>query len=167
VSQTVDNASTLLNTWTRILSQTEHNQRLLLNPGWKGATQDLADIENEALQKQQEAERRAAEAERRREEARRRAEEEERKRLVAPSSSSSSATRGTTRGSRVRSRGGLTRGASSGYGLSSSNTTSSSSSSGIPSARSASGIGRGFGSARGTGTTGTRGTRGVRQDPNR
>src|SRR5687768_8101573 len=94
VSKTVDNASTLLNTWTRILSQTEHNQRLILNPNWNGATQDLLDIEAEALQKQQEAERRAAEAERRREEARRKAEEEERKRAAGTSGTSASSTRG-------------------------------------------------------------------------
>ncbi|KAK0707483.1 DASH complex subunit Duo1-domain-containing protein [Lasiosphaeris hirsuta] len=50
VSRTVENASTLLNTWTRILSQTEHNQRLILNPNWKGATDDLADMENETIQ---------------------------------------------------------------------------------------------------------------------
>ncbi|KAI1166158.1 DASH complex subunit Duo1-domain-containing protein [Nemania serpens] len=66
VSNTVNTASTLLNTWTRILSQTEHNQRLLLNPSWKGASQDLADIESEAAARAAAAERRAAEEERRR-----------------------------------------------------------------------------------------------------
>jgi hypothetical protein len=153
VSKTVDNASTLLNTWTRILSQTEHNQRLLLNPEWKGATQDLVDMENEALQKQQEAERRAAEADRRREEARRKAEEEERKRAAgtAPSSSRGIA-RGVSRG-RVR---GLTRGgatassSSSAYGA---DTTSSS----VASSRNTSGIGRGgFGYTRGARSRGVR-----------
>lgn len=142
VSKTVENASTLLNTWTRILSQTEHNQRLILNPNWKGATQDMVEAENEALRKQQEAERRAAELERRREEARRKAEEEERQKMVAPS------TRGTsTRGSRVGRGRGLVRGTSSGYGSSSYNTDTTSSS--IGSGRGLSGIGRGFGSARG------------------
>ncbi|KAI8950375.1 DASH complex subunit Duo1-domain-containing protein [Xylaria longipes] len=72
VSNTVTTASTLLNTWTRILSQTEHNQRLLLNPSWKGASQDLADMESEAAAKAAAAERRAAEEERRRAEVRRR-----------------------------------------------------------------------------------------------
>ena len=154
VYKTVDNASTLLNTWTRILSQTEHNQRLILNPNWNGATQDLLDIENEAIQKQQEAERRAAEAERRREEARRKAEEEERKRAAGTSASSSS--RGTGRGgvTRGRVRGGLSsRGGasstSSGYGA---GTTSSSTSGSRP----ASGIGRGgFGYTRGARSRGT------------
>ncbi|RWA06710.1 hypothetical protein EKO27_g8403 [Xylaria grammica] len=94
VSSTVNAASTLLNTWTRILSQTEHNQRLLLNPSWKGATQDLADIESEAAAKAAAAERRAAEEERRRAEARRRAEEGQRQREAAANSS----TAGTTRG---------------------------------------------------------------------
>ncbi|KAI7241985.1 hypothetical protein KC330_g358 [Hortaea werneckii] len=49
VQRTVENASTLLATWTRILSQTEHNQRLILNPQWQGATQDVEDIESEEL----------------------------------------------------------------------------------------------------------------------
>jgi len=139
----------LLNTWTRILSQTEHNQRLILNPNWKGATQDLADAENEVFYKQQEAERRAAELERRREDARRKAEEEERQKLVAPASRGSS-TRGTRAG---RGRGSV-RGSSSGYGMSSGygvNTTSSSTRSG----RGTSGIGRAFGSARGGRSRGT------------
>ncbi|KAK8069322.1 hypothetical protein PG994_005938 [Apiospora phragmitis] len=82
VSQTVNTASTLLNTWTRILSQTEHNQRLLLNPTWKGATQDLVELENEAAQKQAAAERRAAEEERRQIEAARRREEAEQQRAA-------------------------------------------------------------------------------------
>ncbi|KAK3191437.1 hypothetical protein K4F52_002648 [Lecanicillium sp. MT-2017a] len=85
VTHTVNNASTLLNTWTRILSQTEHNQRLILHPSWKGAAEDLAEQEAEALQKQQEAERRAQEEEQRREELRRRKEEEETRRRLAPS----------------------------------------------------------------------------------
>ncbi|TAQ87169.1 hypothetical protein B7494_g4497 [Chlorociboria aeruginascens] len=80
VSHTVTSASTLLNTWTRILSQTEHNQRLILNPNWKGACQDMVDMENESVLKAQAAERRAAEEERRREEARRRVDDEERQR---------------------------------------------------------------------------------------
>jgi hypothetical protein len=101
VSKTVGNASTLLNTWTRILSQTEHNQRLILNPNWKGATQDIIDTENEVILKAQAAERRAAEEARRREEAKLRAEDEERQRQAG------TATRGT-RGTRAR--GGLTRG---------------------------------------------------------
>jgi hypothetical protein len=37
VSQTVTNASTLLNTWTRMLSRIEHNQRVILDPNWNGA----------------------------------------------------------------------------------------------------------------------------------
>lgn len=135
MSKTVENASTLLNTWTRILSQTEHNQRLILNSNWKGATQDLVDAENEVLEKQREAERRAAEMERRREEARRKAEEEERQKLAGPS------TRGTTtRGSRAVRGRGLVRGGSSGYGVDSSSNGST---------RGTSGIGRGFGSVRG------------------
>ncbi|KAK4217290.1 DASH complex subunit Duo1-domain-containing protein [Rhypophila decipiens] len=159
VSQTVNNASTLLNTWTRILSQTEHNQRLILNPNWKGSTQDLQDIENEAIQKQQEAERQAAERERRREEARRKAEEEERKRTAGVPVQRSGSVRGSSvRGSRgiARGRGGLTRG-----GAPVAARTDSGQSSTYGTSRTTSGIGRGFGSTRGTrgGTgTGTRGT---------
>ncbi|KAM3071245.1 hypothetical protein ACMFMF_007718 [Clarireedia jacksonii] len=115
VSRTVTSASTLLNTWTRILSQTEHNQRLILNPNWRGATQDIIDMENDTVLKAQAAERRAAEEERRREEAKRRAEDEERQRQAGTT------TRGT-RGGRERGRGGLAGTGSvgsSGYGQSS------------------------------------------------
>lgn len=83
VHQTVNNASTLLATWTRILGQTEHNQRLILNPQWNGATQDLEDMENEEVRRQAEAERRLVEEQRRREEAQRKVEEDERKRAAA------------------------------------------------------------------------------------
>ncbi|KAJ4381939.1 hypothetical protein N0V85_008639 [Neurospora sp. IMI 360204] len=85
VNRTIHSASHLLTTWTRILSQTEHNQRLLLNPSWKGATADLIEIEAEALERQREAERKAAEVERKREEARRKAEEEAERRRLASS----------------------------------------------------------------------------------
>ncbi|EHA56668.1 hypothetical protein MCOR27_004411 [Pyricularia oryzae] len=152
VSRTVGNASALLNTWTRILSQTEHNQRLILNPGWKGATDDLQSIEAEALQRQMAAQRRAAEDERRREEARRRAEEAERQKEITSASTTS---RGGLRGTRGRVTRGIGRG-----GVSGSSSTSTSS---VYSSRGTSGIGRGIGGTRGTGTRGstTRG-RGVR-----
>ncbi|KAL0934282.1 DASH complex subunit Duo1 [Colletotrichum truncatum] len=101
VSSTVSNASTLLNTWTRILSQTEHNQRLILNPNWRGASQDLVEVEAEALHKQQQAERRAAEEERRREAVRRKREEEEEERQRQAAVSSAPRSRGISRG-RVR-----------------------------------------------------------------
>ncbi|GAB7352554.1 hypothetical protein MBLNU459_g2939t1 [Dothideomycetes sp. NU459] len=96
VQQTVQSASTLLNTWTRILSQTEHNQRLILNPTWQGASQDLEDVEHESTMRQQAAERRAAEDQARRDAAARRAEEEERRKTVAPAAA---------RGTRARGRG--------------------------------------------------------------
>ncbi|GAB7363049.1 hypothetical protein MBLNU230_g3342t1 [Neophaeotheca triangularis] len=100
VHQAVDNASTLLATWTRILSQTEHNQRLILNPNWQGATQDVEDVENEELRKQQESERRTREEERRREEAARRADEEERRKAVeGPKTGTRARGRGTRAGS--------------------------------------------------------------------
>lgn len=130
----MSSASTLLNTWTRILSQTEHNQRLILNPNWQGASQDVVDIGNEAVLKAQAAERRAAEEERRREDARRRAEDEERQRQAGTN---------VTRGTRGRGRGSVrgVRGTSSGYGRITPSTTG----------RAGSGIGRGIGSTRGRG----------------
>ncbi|KAF4552271.1 DASH complex subunit duo1-like protein [Elsinoe fawcettii] len=138
VNNSVRSASTLLDTWTRILSQTEHNQRLLLNPEWRGATQDLEDLENESMLRQQAAERRAAEEEMRREAAARAAEEEERKRSATPSG---------TRGSRARGRGlsSATRGPSVRGGASSSSTARRTTSS----ARGGSGIGRGVSGTRG------------------
>ncbi|KAJ4266393.1 hypothetical protein NW762_004377 [Fusarium torreyae] len=145
VSNTVNNASVLLNTWTRILSQTEHNQRLILDPGWKGATEDVAEQEAEAIQRQQAAERRAAEEEERREQLRlRREEEEERRRLAA--SAPARGPRGTrgVRGTRTRGRA-TARGGSSSY-------TSENSTSSIPSSRGTSNIGRGFGARRARGT---------------
>lgn len=97
VSRTVTSASTLLNTWIQILSQTEHNQRLILNPNWQGASQDVTDMENETVLKAQAAERRAAEEESRREEARRRAEDEERQRQVRTTTSNHRAVTSPTR----------------------------------------------------------------------
>ncbi|CAI6340105.1 unnamed protein product [Periconia digitata] len=141
VSHTVHNASTLLQTWTRILSQTEHNQRLILNPQWQGATQDLADIQDEEAQRQHAAERRAAEEERRKEAAARKAEEDRRKAEAA----SKTGTRGRGRGS-VRTRGVP----SSGYGVSR-QTGQGVNRSGSTRGRPASGIGRGLrGRGRGT-----------------
>ena len=104
VNRTVNNASTLLATWTRILSQTEHNQRLILNPNWQGAGRDVEDLEHEERRRELEVERRMAEEQRRREEGQRRAEEEERRRLVAAESKAQS---GRGFGGRTRStRGG-------------------------------------------------------------
>lgn len=106
VHKTVNNASTLLATWTRILSQTEHNQRVILNPNFQGASQDLEDIENDVVRRQQEVERRAYEQQRRQEEAQRKAEEEERKRAAAEATRTraglgrTKSTRGTTSSSR-------------------------------------------------------------------
>lgn len=114
VNTTVGSASALLNTWTRIMSQTEHNQRLILNPGWKGASRDAVEAENEVIMRKQAEERRVAEEERRRAEARQKAEDEERARQAG----TDRPTRGT--------RGGRTRGrvASSGYGRTTSSTSS-------------------------------------------
>ena len=145
VHRTVSNASTLLATWTRILSQTEHNQRLILNPNWHGASKDIEDIENEEVQRQRDAERRAAEEVRRKEEVQRRAEDEERKRAAAasaPTGRGRGRIRGTSapsvRGTRASTRGYTGLGGQAtgrGRGTSTSSTTGTGS-------RAGSGIGR-------------------------
>ncbi|OCL06200.1 hypothetical protein AOQ84DRAFT_321782 [Glonium stellatum] len=136
VSRTVHNASTLLQTWTRILSQTEHNQRLILNRSWQGATQDLADLENEAIQRQYAAERREMEEQARKEAAARKAEAEEKRRQEAAAKPGTKG-RGRGRGTRA----GSVTASSSGYV----------------------GVGGqgGRGAARGGSTTGTRGGSGI------
>ena len=96
VSATVSNASTLLTTWTRILSQTEHNQRLILSSNWQGSSQDIADGENEEVLKRQQDERRQAEEQRREEAQERVREEEERRRMTE--GPSKTASRGRSRG---------------------------------------------------------------------
>ncbi|EER44969.1 DASH complex subunit Duo1 [Histoplasma capsulatum H143] len=128
VSRTVASASTLLNTWTRILAQTEQNQRLILNPSWQGASKDIADIEGESILRQQEVERIELELQQRREAMARKAEEEERKKEATSAA----------RGSR-----GLARGRSRILGR-------------TPSTTSSFGTTRGTATARGT--TATRGT---------
>ncbi|KAF8867168.1 hypothetical protein BDZ45DRAFT_700140 [Acephala macrosclerotiorum] len=142
VSRTVTSASTLLNTWIRILSQTEHNQRLILNLNWQGASQDMADMENEMVLKAQAAERRAAEEERRREDARRRAEDDERQRQAGTTVRGARGTRGrgrgVGRGSSISGTGYVASGTGSGTGRGTSQI-----------GRTGSGIGRGLGSTRG------------------
>ncbi|KAI9841579.1 MAG: hypothetical protein M1838_003510 [Thelocarpon superellum] len=162
VSRTVTSASTLLNTWIRILSQTEHNQRLLLDASWQGATQDVADLENESILKQQAAERRELEEVQRREAlaaaaAARRAQEEDRRRVDGGATGTGRGTRGT-RGTRGRGRVGAGPAAaaggrgvpvvSSGYGRGGSYTARgggapSGIGRGVTPSRTASGIGRG------------------------
>lgn len=50
--QTVGNADRLLDMWTRMLSQAEYTQRLLLDERWEGASKDAADMEAEAMARQ-------------------------------------------------------------------------------------------------------------------
>lgn len=146
VNQTVGAASSLLNTWTRILSQTEHNQRLILNPAWQGASQDIADLEQESIARQHAIERREYEEQQRREAAARKAEDDERKRAEAALKS----TRGTGRGrAKGPSRGGSTTPSRTGYvgvgGTRGDRGTSNTA------RRTTSGIGRGIGSTRSRG----------------
>ena len=144
VDQTVKATSTLLNTWTRILSQTEHNQRLILDPTWQGASQDIADIEAEGVAKQQAASRREIEEQERKATATRRVEEDERRRLTEPSKQQKTTMK--VRG-RVSSRGA----ASSGYvGTTDPANTSTIARGSSNTRRTTSGIGRGRG-ARGRG----------------
>jgi len=141
VNQTVGAASALLNTWTRILSQTEHNQRLLLDPAWHGASQDIAEMENEALARQQQVERREMEEQERKAAAVRKAEDEEQKKAEVPTKTIKPATRGRTR---TTGRGTST--AQSGYvagGTQRDTSTSSIARGNTSTRRTTSGIGRG------------------------
>jgi len=140
VHQSVQSASSLLEKWTRILSQTEHSQRLILDPNWHGATQDLEDMENESILKQQAAERRAADEQMRRDAAAKQAEEEATRRAATTPSS---------RGSRGRGRSSV-----SGRGASAVGTGSTGSTRGRTVSRAGSAIGRGVPGqrARGRGT---------------
>ncbi|CAG7918446.1 unnamed protein product [Penicillium olsonii] len=145
VSQTVTSASTLLNTWTRILSQTEHNQRLILNPNWHGATQDVADLEHEEIRRQQAAERRELALQQQREAAARKAEEIEARRAQV-----TRGTRGTARGTRGTTTRGTVR--STGLGRTPSvSTTRTATRGSTTTQRPASGIARGSGISRGRG----------------
>ena len=142
VSATVNNASTLLTTWTHILSQTEHHQRLILSPDWHGASQDLVDVENEGVQKKQEHDRRVAEEEKRAKQRETEREEEERRRALESSKALRGKTgklsgRGTTRAGGYVGVGGQggARGTARGGSV----------------GRAGSGIGRGLGGSRGRG----------------
>lgn len=88
----------MLNTWTRILSQTEHNQRLILDPTWQGASQDIADVEEEAQAKQDAAERRELEEQERKAAVARKSEEEEKRTVEAAARPPRPSTRGRGRG---------------------------------------------------------------------
>ena len=126
--------------WTRILSQTEHNQRLILDPSWQGASQDVADMEAEAVAKQQASLRQEAEEQERKHVVARKAEEEEQRRITSAATQQKTALR--VRG-RVSSRGASS--AQSGYvGDTSTNMTSATRGS-ASNRRAASGIGRGRG----------------------
>ncbi|KAL8694680.1 MAG: hypothetical protein Q9218_000691 [Villophora microphyllina] len=141
VSCTVHDASTLLNTWTRILSQTEHNQRLILDPSWRGASQDLADMENESLAKQQEKERREVEEAQRREARARKAEEDERRKAESVGTK-------TPRGGRTRGRG-ASRGTAASQSTAQSSSGITARDTGSRVARAGNAIGRNSGSHRG------------------
>ena len=149
VNTTVGAASSLLNTWTRILSQTEHNQRLILNRSWQGASQDIADVEQEARARQQAMERREIEEQQRREAAARKAEEDERRRTEAALKSSRGTSRGRVRGT---SRGGSTASSASDYvGVGGQASSRGGRGASTTARRTTTGIGRGIGSVRSRG----------------
>ena len=146
VSATVSAASTLLKSWSQILNLTEYNQRLILNPQWQGASQDIADGENELVLKRQEKERREAEEIRRAEAREREREEEERRRMTEESAAKGPRGRGRGRGT-VR---GTGRPGGRGYvGVGGQGGARGTASKGIPSTGRSSGIGRGPGRSRG------------------
>ncbi|KAI5805531.1 DASH complex subunit Duo1 [Peziza echinospora] len=100
VASTVNNADKLLNLWIRILSQTEHTQRLILNGHWEGASKDITDLEAEAIA-------RANDAARRREDERERELARERERAAAAAAREAAENRPSA---------GTGKGGSSGYG---------------------------------------------------
>ncbi|EMR10845.1 hypothetical protein PNEG_00991 [Pneumocystis murina B123] len=55
VDKTVKDVDKLLEKWIKILNQTEHTQRLILNKKWHGATKDILDAENELLKMKEQA----------------------------------------------------------------------------------------------------------------
>jgi len=135
VKTTVNSASLLLGTWTRILSQAEHNQRLILNPAWQGASQDLVDSQHEQSRKVQDAQRKQMEEEQRREAAAKKAEEDERRKAAVAGRGS----RGSRGHNRIGSRTPVA-------------TASNPSGRGVP--RAGSSVGRGSSTGRGRGTRG-------------
>ncbi|EXJ87679.1 hypothetical protein A1O1_04603 [Capronia coronata CBS 617.96] len=144
VNNTVNAASALLNTWTRILSQTEHNQRLILDPAWQGASQDIADIEEETLKKQRAADRREVEEQERRLAAARQVEAEEKRKAETHTKQAKVPSRG---GSRIGTTTRGTKASTSSYvqmGGSGTNTASAVKRGTSSTRRSTSGIGRGI-----------------------
>jgi hypothetical protein len=70
----------------------------MLDPEWNGASQDIADIEAESLERQRAAERRETEQEEKKRTAARKAEEEERRKAEAvPKPAKAGTSRGTSR----------------------------------------------------------------------
>ncbi|KAF3080279.1 hypothetical protein TWF706_002787 [Orbilia oligospora] len=63
VNQAVDNANFLLDKYSQILSQSTHTSRIILNGHWKGSSNDVAEMEEEAQTQALEAERRRIEEE--------------------------------------------------------------------------------------------------------
>ncbi|KAL8796560.1 MAG: hypothetical protein Q9182_007363 [Xanthomendoza sp. 2 TL-2023] len=137
IEGTIDSLERAQGNMDTVSRTTEHNQRLILRSSWQGATQDMADMENESLVKQQEKEKRELEEMQRREARAKKAEEEERRKAENAGAKPSRGTRGKGRG--------LSRGGGSGQLGSQLGPTTSGRGGGSRVARTGSGIGRGNG----------------------
>ena len=62
---TISSSAVLLETWTRILSQAEHNARLIADPNWEGSSEDAILAEREEAERNAKAEREREEREQR------------------------------------------------------------------------------------------------------
>lgn len=120
------NADKLLDMWVRILSQTEHTQRLLFNPEWHGATRD--DKLQQEREQELEAERLRAEEREREQRQMREAEERSRREAIEEQRQSKDATllrrrAGVNKRPGMSGSSGPTTHSSSGGGNSSNNST--------------------------------------------
>ncbi|KAK6512387.1 hypothetical protein TWF481_001273 [Arthrobotrys musiformis] len=159
VNSAVDNANFLLDKYSQILSQSTHTSRIILNGHWKGSSNDIAEMEEEAQTQALEAERRRREEE----EAAAAREREARAREAAAAQQAAAAatrtTRSSTRGAGRKTTG--TRGASSGYGRPTSATSTAAPGSYTSTSQTARGVQRGSGLARYSGRSGSGIGRGI------
>ncbi|KAL1408439.1 hypothetical protein Q8F55_005251 [Vanrija albida] len=106
----VNETRTLLDTYVRLVGQTHHTQRLLLNPKWTGAAGDAAALAAAEAARIAAAEEAARVAEEERAAAQRRAEEEEE--AARRAEAAKAASRGAPRGRGIARGRGVARGAS-------------------------------------------------------
>ncbi|RVD86325.1 uncharacterized protein DFL_004607 [Arthrobotrys flagrans] len=158
VNQAVDNANFLLDKYSQILSQSTHTSRIILNGHWKGSSNDIAEMEEEAQTQALEAERRRREEE----EATAAREREARAReAAAQAQAAAAATRGTRGGRGTGRKTTGSRGTSSGYGRPSFTTSTGASTSSSSTSQTTRGVQRGSGLARYSGRSGSGIGRGI------